>query len=101
MQLSIQGKQITITKTLHSHITEKIEKIVSHFGKVTDVHVVISVTKNQHTAEAMLNSKLITLHATGTAKDLYAAIDSMTNKLDRQLTKHKEKLADLGRGDEV
>ncbi len=89
-----------ITQALHNHVADKVEKIARHFDHVTNSHVVLRVEKTRHTAEATINAKGATLHATGTAADMYAAIDSMAGKLDRQVIKHKEKLADHHRSDE-
>ena len=93
MQLSVSGHGMEITPALHDHVAEKVEKIVRHFDQVTNSNVVLLVEKTRHMAEATINTKGATLHATGTASDMYAAIDSMAGKLDRQVIKHKEKLA--------
>lgn len=100
MQLSISGQGMEITQALHDHVAEKVEKITRHFDHVTNSHVVLHVEKTRHMAEATINAKGATLHATGTAADMYAAIDSMAGKLDRQVIKHKEKLVDHHRNDE-
>lgn len=100
MQLSISGQGIDITQALHDHVAEKVEKIARHFDYVTNTNVVLRVEKIRHMAEATINTKGAILHATGTADDMYAAIDSMAGKLDRQVLKHKEKLADHHRSDE-
>ncbi len=93
MQLSISGQGMEITPALHNHVAEKIEKIARHFDQVTNSNVVLLVEKTRHMAEATINTKGATLHATATAANMYAAIDSMAGKLDRQVIKHKEKLA--------
>ncbi|MCP4697633.1 MAG: ribosome-associated translation inhibitor RaiA [Gammaproteobacteria bacterium] len=93
MQLNLSGHHIDITPALRSYVSEKIERLERHFDKVTNVHVVLSVQKVRQKAEA-------TLHASGGAnlfanaehEDMYAAIDSLTDKLDRQIKKHKEKI---------
>ena len=100
MQLSISGRGMDITQALHKHVAGKVEKIARHFDHVTNTNVVLHVEKTRHMAEATINTKGATLHATGTADDMYAAIDSMAGKLDRQVLKHKEKLADHHRNDE-
>ncbi|MDD9812446.1 MAG: ribosome-associated translation inhibitor RaiA [Gammaproteobacteria bacterium] len=100
MQLSISGQHMDITDALRGHVADKVEKITRHFDHVTRTHVVLQVEKTRHMAEATVNTKGATLHAAATAGDMYAAIDSMAEKLDRQVIKHKEKLTDHHRGDE-
>ena len=98
MQISVSGHHIEITESLHNHVSEKVEKIVRHFDHVSNTDVVLGVEKKRHMAEATINAKGATIHASSTCDDMYAAIDSMVGKLDRQVIKHKEKLTDH-RGD--
>ena len=100
MQVSISGQGMDITQALHDHVAGKVEKIARHFDHLTNSHVVLHVEKTRHTAEATINARGATLHATGTADDMYAAIDAMAGKLDRQMIKHKEKRTDHHRNDE-
>ena len=94
MQLSVSGQGMDVSRALHDHIAEKVEKITRHFDHVTNTHVVLRIEKTRHTAEATINAKGATLHAAAVADDMYAAIDAMVGKLDRQVLKHKEKQAD-------
>lgn len=94
MQLSISGQGMEITDALREYTKEKVEKITRHFDHVNNSHVVLHIEKTRHLAEATITAKGATLHASGEADDMYAAIDSMTDKLDRQVLKHKEKRAD-------
>jgi len=95
MQLNISGHHVDITPALRTYVSEKLERLERHFDKVTNVHVVLSVEKVRHKAEA-------TLHIGGGGQvfanaeqdDMYAAIDSLVDKLDRQVTKQKEKRTD-------
>ena len=91
MQISVSGQHMDVTEALKSHVEEKMQKINRHFDYVTNTHVVLLVEKNRHHAEATINGKGSQFHATAEAEDMYAAIDAMTHKLDRQLQKHKEK----------
>lgn len=100
MQLSISGQRMDITDALRAHVADKVEKITRHFDHVTRTHVVLRTEKSRHKAEATVNTRGATLHAAATAGDMYAAIDSMAEKLDRQVIKHKEKLTDHHRSDE-
>ncbi len=101
MQISISGHHLDITDSLHNHVSEKVEKIVRHFDHVTNTNVVLQVEKKRHMAEATINTKGAMIHASSTCDDMYAAIDSMVGKLDRQVIKHKEKLTDHHRTESV
>jgi len=99
MQISISGQHLDITESLHNHVSEKVEKISRHFDHVTNTNVVLQVEKKRHMAEATINTKGAMIHASSTSDDMYAAIDSMVDKLDRQVIKHKEKMTDHHRND--
>ena len=93
MQISISGQHLDVTPALREHVEEKLEKIIRHFDHVTNTHVVLQVEKNRHKAEATINARGTQFHAAGEADDMYAAIDLMTGKLDRQVLKHKDKVS--------
>ncbi len=93
MQISISGQHMDVTPALREHVEEKLDKIIRHFDNLTDTHVVLQVEKNRHRAEANINARGVRIHATAEADDMYAAIDAMTSKLDRQVLKHKDKIS--------
>lgn len=94
MQPNISGHHIEITPALRSYVLSKMERLERHFEKVTNVHVVLSVEKQRQKAEATLHVSGANLFANAEHEDLYAAIDALTDKLDRQIKKHKEKVRD-------
>src|ERR1700682_3915751 len=94
MQLTVTGHHIDITPPLRSYVEKKLERIVRHFDSVMDVHCVLTVEKLIHKAEATLHVSGLKLHADAIDGDMYAAIDSLTDKLDRRVKKHKEKRGD-------
>ena len=94
MQLSVTGQQIDVTDSLRDYVSSKIEKIERHFDLVSDVHCILKVEKLRHTAEATVNVNGGKIYADSTEQDMYAAIDSLVDKLDRQVRKYKEKLGD-------
>ena len=94
MQINLSGHHVEITPSLREYITEKLARIERHFENVTDVNCILTVEKLEHKAEATLNVSGNTLHAHSVEADMYAAIDSLTDKLDRQVRKHKEKITD-------
>ena len=94
MQLNVTGHHVDVTDSLRHYVSSKIEKIERHFDHVSDVHCILRVEKLRHTAEATVLVSGGTFFADSTDDDMYAAIDSLVDKLDRQVCKHKEKLVD-------
>ncbi len=91
MQIKISGQQMDITEPLRDYASQKIGRIQKHFDHVTTTNIVLHVEKTRHMAEATIHARGATLHANATGEDMYAAIDSLADKLDRQVLKHKEK----------
>ena len=98
MQINLTGHHIEITPALRDYATSKMERLERHFDHVTNLHVILSVEKLRHTAEATMHINGGNLFADATHEDMYAAIDALVDKLDRQVKKHKEKLTDHHRG---
>jgi putative sigma-54 modulation protein len=94
MNLNITGHHVEVTPALHDYVTEKLERVIRHFDHVTSVHVVLSVQKLRQKAEITLHVKGKDIYADADDADLYAAIDALADKLDRQVLKHKEKVND-------
>jgi putative sigma-54 modulation protein len=99
MRINLTGHHVELTPPLHDYVNSKMEKLERHFDHVTDIHVVLSVEKLRHKAEATMHVSGGTLFADAVQEDMYAAIDSLTDKLDRQVKKHKEKLTDHHRSE--
>ena len=91
MQISITGHHLEVTDSLRTYIDTKFDKLARHFDNVTDVHVILSVEKLVQKAEATLQVNGAKLFAEDHQEDMYASIDALVDKLDRQITKHKEK----------
>lgn len=94
MQLNITGHHVEVTDSLKAYVAEKLERLEKHFDHINNVHVILSVEKQRQKSEATVSISGATLFADCTQDDMYASIDSMTDKLDRQIKKHKEKLKD-------
>jgi putative sigma-54 modulation protein len=92
MQLNLTGHQLEITPSLRTYVSEKFSRLSRHFDEMLDVHCVLKVEKLRHRAEAKLNVSGNTLFADSIEEDMYAAIDGLVDKLDRQIKKHKEKV---------
>lgn len=93
MQISITGHHLEVTDSLRAYVETKFQKLERHFDHVTDVHVILGVEKVNKKAEATVHISGATLFAEDHQEDMYAAIDILVDKLDRQLIKHKEKLS--------
>jgi len=91
MQVNISGHHIEVTDALRDYVNSRLEKLERHFDHITNVQVTLSVEKTRQKAEAQIHLRGTQIHADATHDDLYAAIDLMNDKLDRQLLKHKEK----------
>ncbi len=92
MQLNISGHHVDITPALREYVTTKLDKLDRHFDNITNTQVTLTVDKQEQKAEANVHVGGANLFANSVDRDMYAAIDSLSDKLDRQLIKHKEKL---------
>ena len=92
MQVNLTGHHVDITDALRAYVDEKIARLERHFDHVTNVHVILSVEKLVKKAEATVHIAGADVFADSTHEDMYAAIDSLVDKLDRQVLKHKEKI---------
>ncbi|KTC90957.1 ribosome hibernation promoting factor [Fluoribacter dumoffii] len=92
MQINITGHHIDVTPALRAFTEEKLEKLERHFDHIKSINVVLNVEKLRQIAEATVHVNKGELHASAESEDLYAAIDSLIDKLERQLSKHKEKI---------
>ncbi len=91
MQINITGHHIDVTPALRAFTEEKFDKLERHFDQIKSINVVLNVEKLRQIAEATVHVTKGELHATSESEDLYAAIDTLIDKLERQLIKHKEK----------
>ncbi len=94
MQITVTGHHVDITQALHDYVINKLQRLERHFDNVTTVHVVLSVEKLRQKAEANFNLNGAAIYADAEDGDMYAAIDALTDKLDSQIRRHKEKLTD-------
>jgi len=99
MQINLTGHHIDITPSLRKYVESKLERLERHFDHMTNTHVILTVEKDRQKAEATINVNRGRLFAESEHEDMYAAIDSLIDKLDRQVKKHKEKLTDHHRSE--
>ncbi|MBK1726540.1 ribosome hibernation-promoting factor, HPF/YfiA family [Halorhodospira neutriphila] len=99
MQIELSGHHVEVTEALRSYVHDKLRRLEHHFDPIIDAEVVLEVEKLQHKAEATvrLGGGGSRVFADAVAEDMYAAIDALVDKLDRQVLKHKEKAVDQRR----
>lgn len=98
MNLTISGHHLDVTDSLRHFITSKMDRLERHSSDVQNIHVILNVEKLRQKAEATVRLKGAKLFADTSDSDMYAAIDILTDKLDRQLIKYKEKVKTHARG---
>lgn len=96
MNLKITGHHVEVTDAIRDYVNGKLDRVIRHFDNVTSVVVILSVEKLVQKAEVTLHVRGKDIFVESTDSDLYAAIDSMTDKLDRQVLKYKQKNQDHG-----
>ncbi|WP_024872212.1 ribosome hibernation promoting factor [Tolumonas lignilytica] len=93
MQINLSGHHIELTDALRDYVTTKFARLERHFEHINNVQVILSVEKLKQIAEAKLNVNGGEIFANAEDDSLYAAIDALMDKLDRQIIKYKEKLS--------
>ena len=99
MNLTISGHHLDVTPALREYVINKLDRVTRHFDQVVDITVLLSVEKlsekeRRQKAEVTLHVKGKDLFAECASEDLYAAIDQLMDKLDRQVVRHKGKVQD-------
>ena len=92
MQINVKGHQVEVTPALRDYAAGKFERVTRLFDQLHEITIVLGVEKLLHKAEITLMLSGKTLHADATAADMYAAIDTLVDKVEALLRKHKEKL---------
>ncbi len=91
MQINVSGHHVEVTPPLREYVLSKMERLQRHFDNITNTDVTLIVEKLVQKAEATIHVSGADIFATAESEDMYAAIDLLVDKLDRQLIKHKEK----------
>ncbi len=97
MNLTITGHHLEVTPAIREYVNAKLGRITRHFDQVIDVNVTLTVEKLIQKIDANVHIRGKEIHAQSEDGDMYAAIDSLADKLDRQILKHKEKNGDVHR----
>lgn len=95
MNLKISGHHLEVTPAIRDYVSEKLNRVKRHFDHVINLNVIMQVEKLVHKAEATLHVKGHDFHASSEDGNMYAAIDLLADKLDRQIVRHKEKISDV------
>ena len=101
MNLQVSGHHLEVTPALHDYVTGKLERITRHFDNVIDVNVILSVDKLKQKAEVTVHLAGKEVYVESVDEDLYAAVDGLADKLERQVQKYKQKLQDHHRGNKI
>lgn len=91
MNLSITGHHLEVTPAIRGYVEEKLKRVTRHFDNVIDVSVILTVEKLKHKAEVNLHVAGKDIYVEAVEADMYASVDVLVDKLDRQVLKHKEK----------
>ena len=94
MHINFTGHRMEVTPSLRAFTLEKFDRLERHFDKITSINVIFEVEKLRQIAEATILISKGEVHASSESDDMYSAIDTLVDKLDRQLIKHKEKMID-------
>lgn len=97
MNLTISGHHLEVTPALRSYVTTKLDRIIRHFDQVVDVKVLLTVEnqkekERRQRAECSIHVKGNEMFAESAHEDLYAAVDELVDKLDRQVVRHKDRI---------
>jgi putative sigma-54 modulation protein len=103
MNLTISGHHLEVTPALNNYVKTKLDRITRHFDQVVDIKVLLTVEKQKEKerrqrAECNIHVKGNDLFAESSHADLYAAVDDLVDKLDRQVVRHKDRLQDHHHG---
>jgi putative sigma-54 modulation protein len=91
MNVQVSGHHVEVTQAIREYVLSKLERIKRHFEQVIDINVILSVQKLRKKAEISVHMRGKDIHVESDDEDMYAAIDLMMDKLDRQIIKHKDK----------
>ncbi len=92
MQVSITGRHVELTDALKQYVEEKLQHLKHSFDQVVAVHVVLSVEKFRHRCEVTIQANRLNIHASHETDDMYASIDGVVDKLNRQLKRYRAKM---------
>jgi putative sigma-54 modulation protein len=94
MRVHLSGHHVDVTPALRTYVDRKLGRVLRRFERLIDVHCILTVEKLRHKAESTVRLGGSTIHAAAVDEDMYAAIDALTDKLEEQVRRHKERVRD-------
>ena len=94
MVVTVRGKNIEITPALRDYVEKRIQRITKYFSEVGEVHALLTVVKGDHIVEVTVTVNGMILRSQEMTDDMYSSIDLVVDKIERQISKHKNKLTD-------
>ena len=94
MRVHLSGHHVDVTPALRTYVDRKLGRVLRRFERLIDVHCILTVEKLRHKAESTVRLSGSTIHAAAVDEDMYAAIDALTDKLEEQVRRHKERVRD-------
>ena len=91
MRINVSGHHVEVTEPLREYVLNKFDRLERHFDQITNIDVTLIVEKQRQKAEASVHVSGADLFANSEDQNMYAAVDTLADKLDRQIIKHKEK----------
>lgn len=92
MNVIISGRHMEVTEALKSYVENALGKVTAHFDKVIDADVVLSLEKHRQIAEVNLNANGVRIHGREASNDMYASVDAVIDKVERQVRKFKDRI---------
>lgn len=92
MKTTITGRHMDLTDALRAYIDTALKKIEAHFDKVIEADVVLDVEKHRHIAEINLNANGVRIHGREASQDMYASVDAVMAKLEKQIRKYRDRI---------
>ena len=92
MNLSITGRHLEVTPAIREYVLNKMARVSRHFDNVIDTQVILSIDRLKHSAEVTMRLRGKDIHCEAVDENLYAAIDLLADKIDRQVIKYKTKV---------
>lgn len=94
MKINISGRHIQITEDIRSYIEKRASKIQGIFKSILDLHIVIEHEKRRYFTEITLAMRRATFHAQSETYDLFISLDTVMDKIEKQIRRHKERVKD-------
>lgn len=92
MNLSITGRNLEVSPAIREYVTTKMARVARHFDNVIDTQVILSIERLKHHAQSTMLVRGKEIHCEADDENLYAAIDLLVDKIDRQVIKYKNKV---------